>query len=398
MRRILFVDDEPRILEGMRRVLRSRRDEWEAVFISSPTDALLECNRTPFDIVVSDMRMPEMDGATFLGAIAEQWPGTVRLVLTGQTDARNALMATRVAHQFIAKPCEAAALQAVLDRACLLRDLITDPIQEAIVGSAETLPTVPAVYRLLTELLSQDEVTVTDVAAVVERDASLAAKVLQLVNSSFFGPSREVMSIEWAVSLLGSRLIQSLAMVHGVFRSIEELALPIAFDPKREQAHAIAVGALARRLAPAPGDMEAAFSAGLLHDVGRLLLASRGPDRYDAVVEHADAHGIPMHEAEQAVLGTTHANLGAYALGLWGLPWSIIGAARFHHAPALDPDPAGLAIVIHAADVLVREQTSEGREARRHPAELDEAALAARGFGDAIPRWRELAADLVLAP
>ncbi len=397
MKRILFVDDEPRVLDGVRRVLRSRRDEWDAIFISSPTDALLECNRAPFDIVVSDMRMPEMDGATFLAAIAEQWPGTIRLVLTGQTDARSTLLASRVAHQFLAKPCDPTTLQAVLERACLLRDLVTDPVLEAIVGSAETLPTVPAVYRLLTELLARDDVTVGDVAAVVERDASLAAKVLQLVNSSFFGPSRDVLSIEWAVSLLGSRLIQSLAMVHGMFRSIEDLALPLGFDAKREQAHAIAVGVLARRLAPSHTQAEAAFSAGLLHDVGRLLLASRGPDHYDAVVAHADAEGLPMHLAEEAVLGTTHASLGAYALGLWGLPWSIVGAARYHHTPGLEPDPAGLAIYVHVADALIREQTTDGRDAHRHPAVLDEAALSARDLGEKVPHWRELATELEVA-
>ncbi|MHB1328213.1 MAG: HDOD domain-containing protein, partial [Gemmatimonadales bacterium] len=359
-----------------------------------PMDALLECNRTPFDIVVSDMRMPEMDGAALLSAIAEQWPGTVRLVLTGQTDGRSALLASRVAHQFLSKPCDPAALQAVLDRACLLRDLITDPVLEAIVGSAETLPTVPAIYRLLTELLEQDDATVADVADVVERDAALAAKVLQLVNSSYFGPSREVLGIERAVSLLGSRLIQSLAMVHGVFRSVEDMALPLAFDPKQEQAHAIAVGVLARRLVPSKAEAEAAFTAGLLHDVGRLLLASRSPDRYDAVVAHADLFGVPLDEAELAVLGTTHASLGAYALGLWGLPWSIVGAARYHHCPEQDPDSTGLGLYVHIANALIREQTPGVRGAGRHPSRLNETLIGQLGLCEAIDGWRELAKNL----
>ncbi len=396
MRRILVVDDDPRARDGLRQTFQSR-DDWEAVFIESPTDALLECNRLSFDIVVSDMRMAEMDGTAFLSAIAEQWPGTVRVVLADPADHRNALLATRVAHQLLPKPCEPARLRAVLDRACSLRDLVTDPVLEAIVGSAETLPTVPAVYRLLTDLLTRDDVTVAEVAAVVERDASLAAKVLQLVNSSFFGPSREVVSIDWAVSLLGSRLIQSLAMMHGVFRSIEDLALPMAFDPKREQAHAIAVGALARRFVPNRADAEAAFSAGLLHDVGRLLLATRSPDRYDAVIAYASEHNSGMHDAELAVLGTTHASLGAYALGLWGLPWPIIAAVRYHHRPDLDPDPNGLAIQVHIADALVREQSRDDSDERYYPSHLDLVSVEARGLGDTVAAWRELAADLEIA-
>jgi HD-like signal output (HDOD) protein len=392
MKRILFVDDEPRVLDGLRRTLYRHRDRWETAFTAGATDAIDACERQPFDVVVSDMRMPEIDGATLLGIVAARWPTTVRVVLSGQTDMMAALRASRIAHQFLSKPCNATALESVLERACGLRDLVTDARIEAIVGGLESLPAVPSIYHQLTSVLAQTDASITDVADVVRRDPALSAKILQLVNSSFFGQAHEVTSIDRGVSLLGTRLIQSLAMIHGVFNAFERQVLPLGFDPRAEQTHATRVAGLARRFAPDRARGESAFTAALLHDLGRLLLAIRAPDAYSAIWERAVAERVPLVAAEIALLGVSHADLGAYLLGVWGLPWGIIDAVRHHHAPA--PDPDGTAMLVHVADALVHELAPPGDQ---HPpaSPLAGDAIAAAGFDDRLAGWREQAAALV---
>lgn len=392
MKRFLFVDDEPRVLDGLQRVLRPHRLRWDCSFAAGGAAGLAEFEREPFDIVVTDMRMPGMDGAAFLEVVAARWPATVRLVLSGQADADAAMRAAGVAHQFLSKPCEPAVLERVLARADALHGLISAPHLASLLGGVDRLPGLPRIHRQLSAILNNPDAGVGDVARVVEQDAALAAKVLQLVNSSFFGHTREVVSVERAVSMLGTRLIHSLTAAHGVFRAVEQAVLPPWFDAEAEQRHATMVAALARRLVPDPALMEGAFAAGLLHDVGRLLLALRAGDAVTEARAVALRDGIPLVAAERQVLGTTHAEVGAYLLGIWGLPWQIVGAVRWHHTPA-DAADAELAVYVHAADALLHEvEVQCGREGQ--PPRLDDAFLSRTGLSEHLAAWRAMAAEL----
>ena len=382
------------MLDGLRRTLYGQRDRWETAFAAGAAAGLEACEQEPFDVVVSDMRMPEVDGAALLGVVAERWPTTVRVVLSGQTDMMAALRASGSPTSSCPSPVEAAVLESVLERACGLRDLVTDPRIEAIVGGLETLPAVPAIYHQLTMVLGRADASIVDVAVVVQRDPALSAKILQLVNSSFFGQAREVTSIERGVSLLGTRLIQSLAMVHGVFNSLERHAVPVDFDARGEQTHATIVAGLARRFATDRAQGESAFTAALLHDVGRLLLAVRAPDAYTAAWDRALADRIPLVDAEIATLGLSHADFGAYLLGVWGLPWAIIDGVRCHHRPATATGADDLSLLVHAADALVHEARPPD-EARPPAPLLDEAALARAGRSDALAAWRERTSALL---
>ena len=242
MKRILFVDDESRVLDGLKRSLRSKRDVWEIAFAASGTAAIEELQRGQFDVVVSDMRMPNMDGAEFLHRVAAIQPQAARIVLSGQMEEDAATRAATVAHRFLNKPCEPAALEAAIARTLDLRDLLGSEELRLCVGGMVTLPSLPTACVALNRVLGDKNRSIADVSAIVEADVGMAAKVLQLVNSAFFGASRRVSDVQQAVSYLGMNTIRNLVMVQSLFR---ELGGSDLVNAELEQQHCL----LASRIA-----------------------------------------------------------------------------------------------------------------------------------------------------
>ncbi|THB78968.1 MAG: response regulator, partial [Desulfobulbaceae bacterium] len=184
---IMFVDDEPNILSGIKRMLRSMRKEYSFYFAESGKEALGMMEDDPVDVVVSDMRMPGMDGAEFLTEVQSKFPLAIRIMLTGQADEESILRTVNVVHQFLAKPCEPDNLKDVLARAGVLHDIMANSDLKELVSSIGSLPSLPSVYSQLQEALKDPEVTADQVAEIIEKDIAMTAKLLQLVNSSFFG-------------------------------------------------------------------------------------------------------------------------------------------------------------------------------------------------------------------
>lgn len=354
MRRVLFVDDESKILDGLRRMLHAMRRTWETRYAIGAPAALLELEDWEPDVLITDMRMPGMDGAALLEQVAQRWPGVIRMVLSGQTDDEAAARAIPVAHQFIMKPCAGPVLCSTIDRACSLRDLLGSSTLRQVVGTVDTLPPAPGTYVALGMALRSPSSSVDDIAEVIQRDAALTAKLLQLVNSAFFGPPREVNSIAQAVALLGAGRIRSLALAHEIFAG-EQFAGP-GFALDQEQEHALAVASLAQQIVETRVDAEAALTAGLLHDVGKLILAGRRSAEFHADLSRSRQEQRSLHLVEQETRGVTHAEVGAYLLGLWGLPHVVVEAVAYHHAPErLSEDGRRIAAAIQVADSLVHE-------------------------------------------
>jgi HD-like signal output (HDOD) protein len=389
MKRILFVDDEPAVLDGLRRMLRPRRKEWDMVFACGGEAALEQLKTAPFDVIVSDMRMPGIDGATLLRQVQEQYPDVVRIVLSGHTELEAALRAIPIAHQFLTKPCNPDALQETVERACSLRALLDDDAIRSALGDVESLPPVPRVYAALMRTLAENDASLTDVTRLVEQDPAICAKVLQLVNSAFLGLNRKVTSIQQAVGLLGTSMLKNLALSVEVQGTFDASRIP-GFSFDLHHGHALTVAGIARRMLSDKRSGEDAFTAGMLHDVGKLVLALRLPDQFKTVLATVRSEHRPMAEVEHDVLGVTHAEIGAYLLGLWGLPYAIVEAVANHHAPGRGPLSRRLDVVaaVHIADQLAHESTPEPVT---YPP-LDLRYLETLGVSAELPTWREVAA------
>lgn len=335
LKRILFVDDESALLDGLRGRLRSMRANWEMVFVESGSRAIAEMEHRAVDVIVTDMRMPVMDGAQLLAHVSDRWPETVRIVLSGYSEEEQARRLLPIAHQFLSKPCESAQIEGVVNRCLRLHQLLRDPALRAVVGRVKTLPALPSTYARLREAMAQEDTTVQTIAKIVGEDPAIAAKVLQVVNSAFFRLARRITKIDQAVNYLGLLAIRNLVMSVEVFSrwDKEHAASPIKPELLQTRAHRVAV--VARELAKPHGIADDSLLAGLFHNIGYWVLMQGCAKELLCALDIAREQKIPLHEAERQILGASHAEVGAYLLGLWGLPHDVVEAVAFQYSPQI---------------------------------------------------------------
>jgi HD-like signal output (HDOD) protein/ActR/RegA family two-component response regulator len=379
-RSVLFVDDEPQILSGLRRMLAPHRHEWNCEYVQSGDDALARLADADFDVIVSDMRMPGMSGAELLGTVAEQHPGVARIILSGAASESDLMLSVRSAHQFLSKPCDRHLLETVVGRALMLKDLLRQPELIELVSSISALPSFPAVAAEILEEVQSEDPSLVRLADIVTHDVALSAKLLQLVNSSFFGLPRQVTDPSEAVKLLGATRVTALAVGRGLFRDIPVGAAPYSFDRlwRRSTNVASVAWAIAKAAGTSPELANLAYMGGLLSVAGTLILASHHTDRYLRIASHPSQ--IAAEDAVVSEFGAGSAQLGAYVLGLWGLPAMVVEAVAFHRAPLRS---GALENVIPLAGIHVATVVLEADAQGEEPV-FDEAFLEAAGLADRL--------------
>lgn len=334
-KKILFVDDEPRILEGLERMLRPMRQLWSMSFAASGQAALETMKSGHFDVVVSDVRMPAMNGLQLLSEVKRLYPETVRIILSGESDKELTMKAINVSHQFLSKPCNTETLKAAITRTCGLSSLLQKESLKALVSRLDSLPSLPALYLEIMNELQSNNSSINKIGDIISRDLAMTAKILQLVNSAYFGLPRHISSPEQAVFLLGLDTIKSLVLSIHVFSKFALKNMPENFQSSLWD-HSMKTARLSKTIARQERQEQTAidnsFMAGMLHDSGKLIMASCFPDQYNDVV-YSPGGNLPLTDREREVFDVTHAEAGAYLMGLWGLPNPIIEAIAFHHTP-----------------------------------------------------------------
>jgi HD-like signal output (HDOD) protein/CheY-like chemotaxis protein len=395
VKRILFVDDETNILDGIRRMLHAERNRWDMQFAIGGEAALRACEAGRFDVVISDMRMPGMDGATLLGHIRDRYPSTARLILSGYAEVKLATRAVAVAYRVLSKPCNGPELQATIERVCTLQDLFCTPEIRRVIGTIGELPSLSKAYEALAQAVHDPTASMTSVADIVEQDIAMSAKVLQLVNSGFFGLAQKVTSLQSAVAFLGMDTLQNLALASDAFRVfVPDPRIPKTFCETMQQSTR-RVALIARTLPLEKTVRDVTVMAALLHDIGKLVLASKMPDEFCAVLSLIQERGCAQIEAEEQLLGISHAEIGAYLLGLWGINSLAVEAIAHHHHPTRIPHFGfDISAALYVADLL-------GHELDAHPNDLegkelsesDLACLETLGLLQQFPAFRERALE-----
>lgn len=387
---ILFVDDDEYLLDGLRDALRPQRKRWDMTFVPGAAEAIAVIERQPQNVVVSDLRMPGVDGAALLARVREIDPSAVRIVLSGQADLEMLARAAAVAHRLLAKPCEVVDLVEMLDRSCALQELITRAESKRQNRGSSALPSVPRLYGRLTEALASGEANAADAAAIVEEDMAVAAKVLQLANSAYFGRRAPVSKLRDAIAYLGMDALRALALSAAVFQEFT-IDPPIAgFDLEALQLHCSRVAHVASAIATEQGSPEDVFAAGLLHDVGLLVLANEDRDALATLLARAQAENRAIHEVEHELDLYGHAEIGAHLLALWGLPQSVTSAIANHHQPPPSGAPFDAIAATYLAAALVEEVESGPDPGARA---VNPSYAARPEIAPHLPRWRKLAAD-----
>ena len=385
-KRLLFVDDEALVLSGLRRALHGMRQQWDMHFVDSAAAALQALDHESFDAIISDMRMPQMDGAQLLEQVKERYPSVVRIILSGQSSREAVFRSISPAHQFLSKPCDPQELVNRLGQAFAMRDLLSNQSVKTIISRMPSIPSLPILYEELTEVLGREDFSLPQIERIIAKDVGMAAKILQLANSAFIGTHGRVSSLLQAVSLIGTETVRTLVLSVHVFSRCDQNSevaayLPVLWD------HSVAAAAMAQRIASSQGCgkavVEESFTAGLLHDIGKVILLAEMLGKYRQILEPS-AGSILSLELEH--MGCTHAQVGAYLMSIWGLPVPLVHAVAFHHSPSDTAETQFSALTaVHAADAIV---SSADPSKINHDIEMDFNYLDRLGLRDRDAVWR----------
>lgn len=370
---ILFVDDEENVLHGLRRMLYPMRNEWNMFFCTSANEAMNVLSKNKIDVILSDMRMPELDGASLLKKVKELYPQVIRIILSGYSDRESAILTSGIAHQFLAKPASAENIRSTIARVNSLRSHFNNDKLLKLISGLGTLPSLPDLYTKLESEISSPIPSIKKIGELIAQDLPMTAKILQLVNSAFFGLPQQISNPVQAVNFLGLETIKSLVLFVKLFSTLNiETKLNIDAFWK----HSIKVGRTAhdmlRQENMSSKILEKAFAAGMLHDLGKLILLQI-PGYYENVLDTMNSNELSFHEAEYKLYGVSHSEAGAFLLGIWGLPNYLVEVLANHHNPSqLIEGESKVLAAVHIANFL----DSGGY--------LDEQFIAANDYQDKI--------------
>lgn len=338
MIKALFVDDDTDVLEGLENRLFSIRTQIHGSYVNSASRALELLAQEEFDAVVSDMRMPGMDGAALLMVVKAEYPKLIRVILSGETGPEGFMRALHVAHQVLSKPCDTAQLSRVLEECMSLRKMISSPHVVDCVGRFNTLPSAPQVCMRLDQVMANPKMRISDISAVIEQDPSMTARILQVVNSAYFSTRKPVDTVHDAVRFLGTEMVRSLAMAHELYQSLSKSSsVDMLRQLDRLQHEALVCAQFAKVLTEVPELKPLAFTAGMLRNIGRIAMIN--------AQEQCRCEG----EFNQNLVG-------AYMLSIWGLPFRLIEAVAYADQPSMReqsfPPKNNLSAVLHLAGIF----------------------------------------------
>lgn len=392
--RVLFVDDEENILRALRRMLHGIRSPWNVQFLESGEKALAYLEKSPVDVVVTDMRMPGMNGAELLEKVSRDYPETIRIILSGFSDTTLVSRSIGTSHQFFDKPCDAEGLIASISKSLNLRTLISNHGLHAFLSSLSRLPSSLSTYKKLNAEIAKENAATASIANIIQSDVAFVAKVLKLVNSAYFGLPNHVASCHQAIQLLGLDTIRSIVATSAFFYEFEEspeTALTINRLGQRSMEISVLAGEIMSIEGGSAAQQSHASSAGLLLHIGSLLLLANLPELYRSACAICDDDGASIVDAEWTAFKTNHAELGAYLLALWGFPDQIIESVLFHHKPSNhQADAFGPITAVHVAQALVKIPPDEPEADKIIFGNLDMDHLAAVNKTDRISVWWKL--------
>lgn len=364
--RILAVVRQPEALQDLANEMRRTQPGWILEFAENPSRALQRIAHKNYDAVISDLGIPSQSGLDFLQKVRERCPDVLRIIWTSHASWQLGLQLLGLVHQHLTRADSPAVLIEHLQSSLSVGHHLKSAALRRIIGQVQSLPSIPALYFELLQVLRAPDSDANNVAAIISRDLAMTAKMLKLANSPFFGLDHQITNPVEAVIQLGVETVERLVLLIQIFSLFKNVDLGF-FSTERLWSHSWDCGRLARRVAELEQhSTEAAnliTTAGLLHDVGKLLLATAFAHDFQQALNCAHEQNIPLWQAEQNVFGASHADVGAFLLSLWGLPDRIVEAVLRHHQPgACSSSPLCPAGCVHLANALANTQTTPSLE------------------------------------
>jgi len=350
--RILLVDGDADFLQRVRKGFWRNHRSWEVISVQTGSAALQALDRDPVDILITDLRLPDMEGAQLIQQVRERQPGVVRIALSDPAEAEWLEQVEEGLHRLFIKPLEPDFLVGIVESLDTVDDATSARSIRAFVGGLGRIPSLPGLYSELVALLQREDTGMGEVSRLIQRDLGMASQVLKLANSVHYASDRPVVEITRALAMMGMDSLKSLVLFRGLISSFES-SRPQGLDLEKLWFHSFEVASGVRKLTVLEGRAELAdlaFSVGLLHDIGLVVLVTDPAGRYKAILEKAQSSRIPLAVLEHDTYGVDHAQVGAHLLSLWGLPPAFCRPVREHHAPPAQGEGFPLSAALHLAD------------------------------------------------
>ncbi len=331
--KVMLIDDEHHALHSLKRTLLETDPFLKVSLFTNGKEALDQLIGDAHDVVITDFWLPGIDGVTLLEKIQTVCPEAIRILVNGHADDAMLFKSLHVAHQVLHKPLDSKLLWALICQTANLLPLVSDETMRKVLGGVSKLPSAPKLYRELSALLQQSNCTIEDMVRLISRDPAITAKLLQLANSAFFTRRAKTVELRAAVVRLGINTIRNLLLGVELFEPGSLIARAIGRDLDNVQQNALKMAQMAERLARGTALAGDAFVAGLLADLGQVVFLMTFGSEWRDCRSDAKLHARPLHEVEQEYFGVSHAEVGGYLLGLWGLPYSLVEAVANHHRP-----------------------------------------------------------------
>jgi HD-like signal output (HDOD) protein len=308
---------------------------WEISHAPTATIALEIARKQPVDVALLSASVTDTDLVDLAGDLTQIHPKLTTFILGDDVETSQAYVTGR--YQFFPELSDPAPLIAAIERMATLVSWLTNNTTIDLVSGIHSLPTIPSNYQGVIRIINSPNASIQEIGDAMEKDMGMTSRVLQVANSAYYGFSKSITSPTQAALLIGVETLKSLVRYTHVLNNFPHSPASTAiFD--RVWRHSINVASVARRITMLHTKdenlAEEAFTAGLLHDIGKLVLISIKPDEYRDVMRQSAENKSLLHVIERVKLGTTHAETGAYLLSLWGLPYSILEAVAWHHYPS----------------------------------------------------------------
>ena len=333
LKRILFVDDESQILRSVTRLFMDT--EYEVITAESGKEALIILENEEIDVIVSDMKMPKMNGYELLSEVKKRFPNIVRIVLSGFSDERAVYDALQknISKLYILKPWENNVLINTIEKVFHIENALRNNNNVLkFVKNAEELPTIKTSYQKIINVIENDE-DIYKIVSAIEYDNSIVTKLLHIVNSSYYGVKTG--SIKRAVAYLGLDNIKNIviasAFIDGLtFNSKDNERLERLWEHAfiSNRIISIVYNEFLNKKIP-----ETQMNAGLLSNVGIIFMIHSFHDKYIEIFDEVKIHHTSIIELENKAFGTNHQEIGGYLLQWWDIPLPIVEASLYHHNP-----------------------------------------------------------------
>ena len=386
--KILFVDGDSAALRELFEAFAARALPWVPSYCVGGLAALNQLHLSPCEAVVTDLRLPDMSGDQLLEQVAKQHPRVHRVVLADLGDLQALLHCVGNVDQFLILPCEVERLQIVLERAITFDLWLPNQPLRELLGHQPQLPSPAEYYGRVVKELQSASASVETVGELIAQDPAMTARVLQLANSAAYGLPTEDVDPVATVRELGLANVKSLLLLshtYSNFTKLEAAGFFVAELWRHSQAAAQLAATIARAAGAEAATIQQSATAGVLHDLGKLALFANLPELGQRVCERVKSQVLPWWQAEQQVFGATHAEVGGWLLGVWGLPVAIVEAVALHHHPTRFLNRAFCPLTaVHVADAFLRTDNLEAALER-----VDADYLRGLGLWEKLPGWWE---------